>query len=163
MRLDHFGRDDTMGKLSHLDEQGRAQMVDVGAKPPMRRVAVACGDFVAAAETLDRLMAGDLPKGEALAVARIAGIAAAKRTDELVPLCHTLPIDHVSVNFERANSTQLSVTASVSVTARTGVEMEALVAVTTACLALYDMAKAIDRELRIENIRLVRKQKEAAT
>ena len=134
-------------------------MVDVGDKPPMRRTAVACGDFVAAAGTLDRLMAGDLPKGEALAVARIAAIAAAKRTDELIPLCHTLPLDHAAVDFERIDDTHLRVTAEASVTARTGVEMEALTAVMTACLTLYDMTKAIDKDLRIEGVRLVSKRK----
>ena len=136
-------------------------MVDVGRKPVSRRTAVARGDFVAAAATLDRLMAGDLPKGEALATARIAGIAAAKRTDELIPLCHTLPLDHVDVSFERVAEDRLRVTASASITARTGVEMEALVAAATACLTLYDMTKAIDKDLKVEAIRLVEKKKEA--
>ena len=84
-------------ELTHIDDKGRANMVDVGAKPPMHRQAVAEGQFIAAKATLDRLMSGDLPKGEALAVARIAGIAAAKRCDELIPLCHTLPLDHIGV------------------------------------------------------------------
>ena len=136
-------------------------MVDVGRKPVSRRTAVASGDFVAAAATLERLMAGNLPKGEALATARIAGIAAAKRTDELIPLCHTLPLDHVDVSFERVAGDRLRVTASASITARTGVEMEALVAAATACLTLYDMAKAIDKGLKVEAIRLVEKKKEA--
>ncbi len=136
-------------------------MVDVGDKPPVRRTAVACGDFVAVAGTLDRLMAGNLPKGEALAVARVAAIAAAKRTDELIPLCHTLPLDHAAVDFERIDATHLRVTAEASVTARTGVEMEALAAVMTACLTLYDMTKAIDKNLRIEGVRLVSKRKDS--
>jgi cyclic pyranopterin phosphate synthase len=135
-------------------------MVDVGDKAPMRRRAVAAGEFVAAKATLDRLLSGDLPKGEALAVARIAGIAAAKRTDELIPLCHTLPLDHVSVDFERAAPDRLRVTAGASLVARTGVEMEALTAVAVACLTLYDMVKAIDKQLRIENITLIEKTKE---
>ena len=149
-----------MNDLTHLDDKGRARMVDVGDKAPMRRRAVAAGEFVAAKATLDRLLSGDLPKGEALAVARIAGIAAAKRTDELIPLCHTLPLDHVSVDFERAAPDRLRVTAGASLVARTGVEMEALTAVAVACLTLYDMVKAIDKQLRIENITLIEKTKE---
>jgi cyclic pyranopterin phosphate synthase len=145
--------------LSHLDAQGRARMVDVGHKPIVRRTAIAAGEFVAAPGTLDRLFAGDLPKGEALAVARIAGIAAAKRTDELIPLCHSLPLDHVSVDFERTAPDRVTVTAGASLQARTGVEMEALAAVSVACLTLYDMTKAIDKALRIENICLIEKRK----
>src|SRR5690606_26225510 len=140
--------------LTHLDSQGRAQMVDVGHKPIIRRTAVAEGYFVAAAGTLDRLMSGQLPKGEALAVARIAGVLAAKRTDQWIPLCHTLPLDHVSVTFERTAPDRLRVTATTSVEARTGVEMEALTAVAAACLNLYDMTKAVDKALAIEGVRL---------
>ncbi len=135
-------------------------MVGVGHKPIVHRVAIASGDFVAAPATLDRLLRGDLPKGEALAVARIAGISAAKRTDALIPLCHSLPLDHVSVDFARTASNVVRVTASASIAARTGVEMEALVAVSVACLTLYDMTKAIDKALRIENIRLISKSKD---
>ncbi len=148
-------------ELSHLDEQGRARMVDVGDKPPMRRRAVAEGFFVAAPATLDRVMSGDLPKGEALAVARLAGIQAAKRCDELIPLCHSLPLDQASVDFERAADDRIQVVASASVTAKTGVEMEALTAVSLAALTLYDMTKAIDKDLRIEGVRLVSKEKTA--
>jgi cyclic pyranopterin phosphate synthase len=150
--------------LTHLDAHGRARMVNVGHKPIVRRTAVAAGEFVAAPATLDRMLAsggGDLPKGEALAVARIAGIAAAKRTDELIPLCHSLPLDHVSVDFERTAPDRVTVTAAASLEARTGVEMEALTAVSVACLTLYDMTKAIDKALRIENIRLLEKRKGA--
>lgn len=146
-------------KLTHVDDQGRARMVDVGHKPPMRRTAVASGTFLAQPDTLDAVMAGELPKGEALAVARVAGIAAAKRTDELIPLCHGLPLDHVSVDFTRDDPQRLRVTASASTTAKTGVEMEALTAVTAACLTLYDMVKGIDKELRIEDIELLKKEK----
>ena len=146
--------------LTHLDSKGQAHMVDVGHKPIVHRTAVAQGDFIAAKATLDRLMTGDLPKGEALAVARIAGILAAKRTDELIPLCHSLPIDQVTVDFERIAEDRLRVTAAARVTARTGIEMEALTAVSIACLTLYDMTKAIDKSLRIEGIMLVRKTKE---
>ncbi len=148
-----------MSDLTHIDEQGQARMVDVGRKPIVARRATASGEFVAAKATLDRLMAGDLPKGEALAVARVAGIAAAKRTDGLIPLCHSLPLNHVSVDFERVADDRLRVTASASLEARTGVEMEALVAVSVTCLTLYDMTKAIDNDLRIEAIHLVEKVK----
>lgn len=150
----------TAGELTHLDEQGRARMVDVGAKPMVRRTAVARGDFVAAKATLDRLLSGELPKGEGLAVARIAGIAAAKKTGELIPLCHAISLDHVAVDFERVGEDRLRVRARATVVARTGVEMEALVAVTAACLNLYDMTKAIDKKLRIEGIVLEEKRKE---
>mgnify|MGYP002036264711 CR=1 FL=1 len=146
-------------KLTHLDDQGHVRMVDVGAKPTVRRTAIAHGDFVAARTTIDRIFSGDLPKGEALATARIAAIAAAKRTDEWIPLCHTLGLDHLGIQFDRVADDRVRVIGQASVTARTGVEMEALVAVTAACLTLYDMTKAIDRGLRIENIQLVDKRK----
>jgi cyclic pyranopterin phosphate synthase len=149
--------------LSHIDSSGRATMVDVGSKPLMHREALAEGFFCAAASTLDKLVAGDLPKGEALAVARVAGIAAAKRCDELIPLCHTIPVDAIKVEFERIAPEQIRIAATVSVTARTGVEMEALTAVAAAALTLYDMTKKVDRQLRIESIRLVSKEKRPAT
>ena len=145
--------------LSHIDEHGAARMVDIGDKTPVRREAEAEAFFCAASETLDRVMDGDLPKGEALPVARIAGIQAAKRCDELIPLCHPLPLEVASVQFERAAPDRIRVTAVAAVTARTGVEMEALAAVTVATLTLYDMVKAIDKDLRIEGVRLVRKEK----
>ena len=134
-------------------------MVDVGDKPPMKREAVAEGFLIAAPATLDRLMKGDLPKGEALSVARIAGIAAAKRCDAMIPLCHTLPLDAVQVDFERVRKDRVRITATARITAKTGVEMEALVAVSIAALTLYDMTKAIDKSMRIEGIRLVSKTK----
>jgi len=146
-------------KLTHIDEHGRARMVDVGSKPPVRRTAVAEGFFCAANATLDRLEAGDLPKGEGLAVARVAAIQAAKKCDELIPLCHTLPLDVVRVDFDRAGSDRLRIEATVSTTARTGVEMEALTAVSIAALTLWDMTKAVDKDLRVEGIRLVQKKK----
>lgn len=146
--------------LSHIDARGRARMVDVGAKTPLRREALAEGFFVARPETLDAVMAGDLPKGEALPVARLAGILAAKQVDTLIPLCHTLPLDFVNVDFERAGADRIRITAVAAITARTGVEMEALTAVSLAALTLYDMTKAIDKELRIEGVRLVRKIKQ---
>lgn len=146
------------GKLSHVDERGRATMVDVGAKEPMRRRAVAEGFFVARAETIEAVMDGRLPKGEALAVARVAGIMAAKRCDELIPLCHSLPIEAVQVDFERVER-GIRIVGSASVTGKTGVEMEALTAVSVAALTLYDMTKAIDKQLRIEGITLLEKTK----
>ncbi len=147
-------------ELTHLDEQGRARMVDVGEKPLQRRIAIAEGFFCAAPETLDRLMSGDLPKGEALAAARLAGIQAAKRCDALIPLCHTLPLDCVAVDFDRTEPERLRIEATATITAKTGVDMEALTAVSIAALTLYDMTKAIDRKLRIEGIRLVKKEKQ---
>jgi cyclic pyranopterin phosphate synthase len=146
-------------KLTHVDAQGRVKMVDVGDKPVMRRRAVSEGFFCAAKDTLDKLMAGDLPKGEALAAARIAGIAAAKRCDELIPLCHTLPLDAVSVDFQRTAPDSVRIEAVATVSAKTGVEMESLVAVSIAALTLYDMTKGVDRNLRIQGIRLVEKTK----
>jgi len=149
--------------LTHVNAQGEVRMVDVGGKPIMRRRAVASGDFVAKPATLDQLMAGTLPKGEALAAARLAGIAAAKRTDELIPLCHSLPLDFVNVSFERVAPDRLRVTAAAGLEAKTGVEMEALTAVSVACLTLYDMTKAVDKQLRIEAITLVEKTKTPLT
>jgi cyclic pyranopterin phosphate synthase len=149
------------GELTHLDDRGRVQMVDVGEKPPVRREAEAEGFFIAPASTLDRVLADDLPKGEALAAARLAGIMAAKRCDELIPLCHSLPLDRVAVEFERVGDGRIRIAATVSTTAKTGVEMEALTAVSVAALTLYDMAKAVDKDLRIDGIRLVRKTKQA--
>ncbi len=127
----------------------------------MRREATAEGFFCAAATTLDKVEADDVPKGEALAVARIAGIQAAKRCDDLIPLCHPLPLDSVRVDFQRIEPLRLRIEAAVSTTAKTGVEMEALTAVSIAALTLWDMTKAVDKDLRIEGIRLVSKSKTA--
>jgi len=149
-------------KLTHVDRSGAARMVDVGAKPPMHREAIAEGFLFAKKATLDRLFKGggaDLPKGEALSVARIAGIAAAKRCDALIPLCHTLPLDSVNVDFERAKQGSVRIIATARITAKTGVEMEALTGVSIAALTLYDMTKAIDKSMRIEGVRLVSKTK----
>jgi cyclic pyranopterin monophosphate synthase len=146
-------------KLSHLDEHGRAAMVDVGGKPVVHRQAEAEGFFCAKSQTLDLIESGNMPKGEALAVARIAGIQAAKRCDELIPLCHSLPLDAVKVHFERFAPDRLRITATASTSAKTGVEMEALIAVSVAALTLYDMTKAVDKELTIEGVRLLWKAK----
>ncbi|MEM9915822.1 MAG: cyclic pyranopterin monophosphate synthase MoaC [Planctomycetota bacterium] len=148
-------------KLSHQDKYGRAGMVSVSAKPVMRRRAVACGEFCAASGTIDLVMVGNLPKGEALSVARVAGVMAGKKCGELIPLCHPLPVDYVNVSFERTGPGTITVTGEAGIEATTGVEMEALTAVSVACLTLYDMTKAVDKELRIEGVRLVEKTKEA--
>lgn len=144
--------------LTHVDERGQARMVDVGEKPVTRREAVARGWVVMKPETLALIQAGGLPKGDVLAAARIAGIMAAKRTAELIPLCHPLALDSVAVEClpdEAANAVE--VTATVHVTARTGAEMEALTAVSAAALTIYDMCKAVDRSMHIESVRLLRK------
>ncbi|MBN1884741.1 MAG: cyclic pyranopterin monophosphate synthase MoaC [Candidatus Krumholzibacteriota bacterium] len=148
-----------MTDFSHIDGRGRVRMVDVSGKPPLRRTAVAAGEVTMRPETIERLRAGALAKGEALAAARIAGIQAAKRTGELIPLCHPLPLDHVAVDLVfRENRVEIEATAVT--TARTGVEMEALTAVAVAALTLYDMCKAVDREMTIGPIRLTEKTKE---
>lgn len=134
-------------------------MVDVGDKPPMKREAIAEGFLIAASATLDRLMKGDLPKGEAFSAARIAGIAAAKKCDELIPLCHTLPLDAVNIDFERQAKDRVRIIATARITAKTGVEMEAMVAVSVAALTIYDMTKAIDKKMCIDGVRLVSKIK----
>ena len=146
------------GDLSHLDAKGRARMVDVSEKPVTQRVCVARGEVRMAPETLARISAGTLPKGDVLATARIAAIQAAKRTDEWIPLCHTLPLDSIEVDLlpDPAGS-RVRIEVRVSVHARTGVEMEALVAVAAAGLTIYDMCKAIDRGITLEGVRLVRK------
>ena len=147
-----------MSELSHVDESsGAVQMVDVGHKPPMRRRAVARGVVLMAPETAKRLR--DLPKGDALATAQVAGILAAKRTSDLIPLCHPLPITHADVAFE-VREDRVEITASADVTAPTGVEMEALTAVAVAALTVYDMAKAIDKGMVISEITLVKKTKD---
>lgn len=146
-------------KLSHLDEAGRARMVDVGAKPETEREAVAAGEVVMSPETLALIRAGQVKKGDVLAVAQIAGIAAAKRTPDLIPLCHPLPITRADVTLTPDESLPgVRITATVSAVARTGVEMEALTAVAVAALTVYDMAKSADRAMRIQNIRLLSKR-----
>jgi cyclic pyranopterin monophosphate synthase len=145
-------------RLTHLDSRGRIKMVDVGTKSITRREAIARGAVAMAPATLDAIVGGKLKKGEALAAARLAGIMAAKRTHELIPLCHQIALEVVEVDFspDRERS-MLSIQARAVTDSKTGVEMEALVAVGVAALTIYDMAKAIDRAMRIESIRLVRK------
>ena len=144
-------------KLTHLTRAGAARMVDVGGKPATRRWAVATASVEIGQEALDLIARGGLPKGDALAVARIAGIAAAKRTAELIPLCHPLPIESVEVELAPEPPGTIVITAAVRTTGKTGVEMEALTAVSTAALALYDMCKAVNRGIRIGPIQLERK------
>ena len=145
-----------MRELSHVDPAGAVQMVDVGAKPMSRRRAVAAGAVAMAPTTAARLRA--LPKGDALTTAQLAGIMAAKRTSELIPLCHPLPLSHIEVSVEVADE-GVAIRATVETTAQTGVEMEALTAVTVAALTVYDMAKAIDTEMTIGEVRLLEKTK----
>jgi cyclic pyranopterin phosphate synthase len=144
--------------LTHLGKSGEARMVDVGAKPATERVAVAEGRVVMGEDTLDLVLKGDAKKGDVLGAARIAGIMAAKRTHELIPLCHPLLLSKVAVDIDPdPRLPGLVVRATVKVTGPTGVEMEALTAVSVACLTIYDMVKAVERGMRIENIRLVEK------
>ncbi len=145
-----------MTRLTHLDETGAAHMVDVGGKAETRRVAVAQGRIAMSDEALDALWDGSGPKGDALATARIAGIMGAKKTGELIPLCHPLGLDAVSVEFTRETGAIMA-TATTSITGRTGVEMEAMTAVSLALLTLYDMGKALDRAMVIEGVRLISK------
>jgi cyclic pyranopterin phosphate synthase len=148
-----------MSELSHVDDSGAVRMVDVGGKPLSRRRAVASATVRMAPGTAARL--SDLPKGDAIATAKLAGIMAAKRTSDLIPLCHPLPLTHVEVDLE-VGEDAVAITAAAEITAQTGVEMEALVAASVAALTVYDMAKAIDKEMEIGEVRLVEKTKEPA-
>lgn len=152
------GKATSAAGLTHLDARGRAQMVDVGAKKVTQRRAVARGWVRMRPETLARIVAGTMEKGEVLAVARIAGIMAAKRTAELIPLCHPLPVEVARVELEPDGDARLRIEAQVDVRGKTGVEMEALAAVSVAALTVYDMCKAIDRDMTIEEIGLVEKR-----
>jgi cyclic pyranopterin phosphate synthase len=143
-----------MSDFNHFDEHGASRMVDVGHKSPTRRTARASGAVRMRPETLAAIAAGGTAKGDVREVARLAGIMAAKRTAELIPLCHALPLDTASVDFQAEGACLLRIEANVVATARTGVEMEALTAVTVAALTVYDMCKAVDRGMTIEWIRL---------
>ena len=146
-------------KLTHLNRAGDARMVDVSTKAATERKAVAEGRIAMAAKTLDVVLAGNAKKGDVLGTARIAGIMAAKRTHELIPLCHPLSLSNIALDIEpERNLSSLRVRARVKVTGPTGVEMEALTAVAVACLTIYDMVKALDRGMRIEGIRLLEKR-----
>jgi cyclic pyranopterin phosphate synthase len=144
-------------ELTHLDERGHAHMVDVGAKPDTERVAVATGEIAFDADTLSLVREGRAAKGDVLAVARVAGIMAAKKTSELIPLCHPLMLSSVKVDFE-FREYGIEIRATVKTTGQTGVEMEALTAVSVAALTIYDMLKAVERGAVIGNIRLERKE-----
>jgi cyclic pyranopterin phosphate synthase len=146
-----------MSELSHVDESGAVRMVDVGGKPLSHRRAVASGQVQMSSATSRRLH--DLPKGDALATAQLAGIMAAKRTSELIPLCHPLQLSHVEVTLEVQEGI-VDITAVAETTAQTGVEMEALTAVAVAALTVYDMCKAVDKAMTIGDIRLIEKMKE---
>ena len=144
--------------LSHVDDRGAARMVDVSDKAPTSREAVAAGEVEMRPETLALIQSGGVPKGDVLAVARVAGIMAAKRTPELIPLCHPLSITSAEVDFAfDEGRAVVAIVARVRCSGTTGVEMEALTAVCVAALAIYDMCKAVDRGMRIQNVRLVRK------
>lgn len=145
-----------MSKLTHLDEAGAAHMVDVSGKAVTAREAVAVGRIRMSAEALEAIRDGALAKGDALAVARVAGIMAAKRTSELIPLCHPLPLTRIAVDFAFEKDA-IAAAATVATEGKTGVEMEALTAVSVALLTLYDMGKAIDKGMTIEGVRLVSK------
>jgi cyclic pyranopterin monophosphate synthase len=146
-----------MGKLSHIDAKGEAHMVDVSEKSVTSRTAVAKARVLMLPETLALITTGSAKKGDVLATARIAGIQAAKKTSDLIPLCHPLMISKVSVDFEVVEPDAIDVTALVKVEGKTGVEMEAMTACSVACLTLYDMVKAVDRGVRITDLRLVEK------
>lgn len=146
-----------MTDFSHFDEQGASRMVDVGSKPTTCRLARASGMVRMQPETRQLILDKQLAKGDVLEVARLAGIMAAKRTGELIPLCHPLPLDAVRIAFAEIDQDALRIEATVEVTAKTGVEMEALTAVSVAALTVYDMCKSVDRAMRIENIRLEEK------
>jgi cyclic pyranopterin monophosphate synthase len=145
-------------KLSHLDDAGHARMVDVGGKPDTVRTAIASGEVHMRPETLALIRAGQMKKGDVLTVAQVAGIMSAKRTSELIPLCHPLPLSKIDVQLALDDALPgVRITASVSSTGKTGVEMEALTAVSVAALTVYDMAKSAEKTMRIQNVRLLEK------
>ena len=143
--------------LSHFDSSGASRMVDVGHKEPTRRMARASSRVVMRPETLRLVQNRELSKGDVLEVARLAGIMAAKRTDELIPLCHIVPLDRVDIDFTPVNSHTIRIESRVETFGKTGVEMEALVAVSTAALTIYDMCKSIDRDMKVESVQLEEK------
>ncbi|MEP1422736.1 MAG: cyclic pyranopterin monophosphate synthase MoaC [Erythrobacter sp.] len=146
-----------MSGLTHIAENGAAHMVDVGGKAETHRVAIASGLITMSKDALEAIRQGDAPKGDVLGTARVAGIMAAKRTGDLIPLCHPLGLEAVAVDFA-LEPTSIRVTATASLTGKTGVEMEAMVAVSTALLTIYDMAKAIDKAMVIGEVRLIEKR-----
>lgn len=147
------------GKFSHTDEKGKAKMVDVGGKPDVKRMAIAKGSIFLAAETIKKIKHNRLKKGDVLAVAKIAGIQAVKKTSEIIPLCHPLLLTNIEADFE-IKQDRIEIKAKVECTGKTGVEMEALTAVSVAALTIYDMCKAIDKQMRIADIYLCQKLKQ---
>jgi cyclic pyranopterin phosphate synthase len=147
-----------MSDFTHLDKQGNASMVDVSHKPIQQREAVARGEIRLQPDTLKRIQSNDIAKGNVLATARLAGIMAAKKTGDLIPLCHPLGLSHCELNFD-LGADRITITATARVSAQTGVEMEALTAVSIAALTIYDMCKAIDKQMEITNMRLLSKTK----
>ena len=147
-----------MAKLTHINAKGEASMVDVSEKPIVLREALATGEILVQAATIRAIQKNQIAKGNVLAAARIAGISAAKKTGELIPLCHPLPLTHCEVQFAFKRD-RIIITASAKIAAQTGIEMEALTAVSVAALTIYDMCKAIDKKMRIENIHLISKTK----
>jgi cyclic pyranopterin phosphate synthase len=146
-------------KISHLDDSGRAKMVDISDKPDSSRIAIAKGEIVMRKETLDLIEAGSINKGDVLSVAQLAGVMAAKRTSDLIPLCHPLPLNQILVEFELDGELPgVRIKATAKTIGKTGVEMEALTAVTVAALTIYDMAKSVEKTMQINNIRLVEKR-----
>ena len=156
--MNHEAHEMTKKNFSHLTQQGEARMVNVGAKPAQRRRAVAVGKLACQPATIRALKRDALPKGDVLTVAQVAGIQAAKRTAELIPLCHPLGLNHVELSF-RVRAKAIEITCVVETSAQTGVEMEALTGVSVAALTLYDMCKAVDKTMRIEGVRVVEKVK----
>jgi cyclic pyranopterin phosphate synthase len=147
-----------MAKLSHFDREGRARMVDVSAKPVTKRTAIASGRVLMMARTLERIVNQEIEKGDVLGVARVAGIMAAKRTGEIIPMCHPLAIDSAEVRFQPdVRRSEVRIEARVKSTGKTGVEMEALMAAAAAALTIYDMCKAVDRGMIISDIKLMKK------
>ena len=149
-----------MAKLTNINTRGEASMVDVSAKPVVLREAAAHGEIVLQAATIRAIQKDQIAKGNVLGVARIAGITAAKKTGDLIPLCHPLPLTHCDVQFALKRD-RIIITASAKIAAQTGIEMEALTAVSVAALTIYDMCKAIDKKMRIENVHLISKTKKA--
>ena len=148
----------TTPKLTHVDESGRARMVDVSAKPETERIAIAKGEVQMKMETLELIRAGQIKKGDVLTLASVAGIMGSKRTSELIPLCHPLPLSKIDVDLALDDSLPgVQITATAKTVGKTGVEMEALTAVSIAALTVYDMAKAAEKTMKIQNIRLVEK------
>ena len=146
-------------KLSHIDQSGHARMVDVSGKPDTDRIAIAKGEIVMLVSTLELIEAGSMAKGDVLGTAQVAGVMAAKRTAELIPMCHPLPLNQIEIDFDfNKNLPGIEITGTVRTFGKTGVEMEALTAVSVAALTIYDMAKSAEKTMRIQNLRLVEKR-----